>query len=48
MASARGFRVQRLVRTAIGRLELERLSPGDFVVLDGEALMEMILHGGSV
>ena len=48
MASTRGFRVKKLVRTGIGRLELKRLGPGNFIALDGEALLRMILHGGSV
>ena len=48
MASTRGFRVERLVRTRIGQLELKWLKPGKFVSLEGETLLDMIIHGGAV
>ncbi|HPA58506.1 MAG TPA: pseudouridine synthase [Synergistales bacterium] len=48
MAATRGFKVVRLVRTRIGRLDMKRLRPGEFMILDGKVLLKMILHGGSV
>jgi len=48
MAATRGFKVVRLVRTRIGKLDMKRLRPGEFMILDGEVLMKMILYGGSV
>ena len=48
MASTRGFGMERLVRTRIGQLGLKRLKPGEFVSLDRETLLGMIIHGGAV
>jgi 16S rRNA U516 pseudouridylate synthase RsuA-like enzyme len=41
MAATRGFKVVRLVRTAIRVNLIERLRPGEFMILDGEVLMKI-------
>jgi len=48
MVSTRGLKVERLIRTRVGQLELKRLKPGRFVILERETLLDMVLHGGAV
>lgn len=48
MAFSLGFRVERLVRVAIGKLRLQNLGQGEFCELERADLWKRICHGGIV
>ena len=48
MAKQAGFNVEKLIRRRIGRLRLEKLSPGEFVSLSFSELYTKIFNGGIV
>ena len=48
MAKQAGFTVEKLIRRRIGRLRLEKLSPGEFVSLSFSELYTKIFNGGIV
>ena len=48
MAQQAGFKVNKLIRTKIGKLKLEKLNTGEFMRLSFSALYTKILNGGTV